>query len=154
MSDATANKEMSQDEYQRFKGMVKNVSKLNVLVYKLTGGLLWNKMYGREICLLTMTGAKSGATRTIPVMYVPYKEGICVVASLGGAPKNPVWYNNLVAHPDIEFQHGSTKKKVTARLASGAELDEVWPICVEYFPQYADYKARTSRDIPVFICLP
>jgi len=157
MSEATASKsskEMTQDEYVRFRGMVKAVSKLNVLVYRLSGGRLWNKMYGREICLVTMKGAKSGKIRTIPLMYVPYKDGICLVASLGGAPQNPVWYKNLIAHPEIEYQYRSTKKKVTAHLASDEEREEVWPICVEHFPQYADYKARTSRKIPVFICLP
>ena len=74
------------------------------------------------------------------------------VASLGGAPKNPVWYYNLVAHPQVEVLVNGETKSLTAREVFGEEKAAVWPTCVEHYPPYADYQARTDREIPVFIC--
>lgn len=148
------NNEMSMGQYRTMQRVAKLFSRLHVPVYRASGGRLWGKFGGREICLVTMIGAKSGKRRTIPLMYVPYKGGIVLVASLGGAPRNPVWYNNLVAHPEVEFQHRSTRCKVRARLADDAEREAVWPLCVQHYPPYADYAARTARKIPVFICEP
>ena len=143
---------MSDKEYRRTKSFIRWFARFNVWVYRLTGGRLMNKFSGCDICLVKMTGAKSGKVRWMPVMYVPWKEGILMVASLGGAPKNPAWYNNLVAHPDIEFQYRSTRKTLRARQVYGEEKAAVWPTCVEYYPPYADYQVRTDREIPVFIC--
>ena len=78
---------------------VKAVTRLHLFLNRLTGGRLFNKFGGDDVCFVTMKGAKSGHTRTIPLMYVPYREGLLLVASQGGAPKNPVWYHNLVKHP-------------------------------------------------------
>lgn len=107
---------------------------------------------GRDICLVTMTGAKSGRKRVIPLMYVPYEDGVLLVASQGGAPVHPLWYQNLVVHPDIEVEVGGRKMKLHARQANAEEKSKVWPICVEHYPPYEDYQGITSRDIPVFIC--
>lgn len=113
---------------------------------------MMNKLMGADICMITMKGARSGKTRTIPLMYIPYKEGLVLVASQGGAPANPTWYYNLVANPDITVEvHGKTLS-LHARVANSEEKQEVWPICVEHYPDYDDYRHRTSRDIPVFIC--
>ncbi|HBD10797.1 MAG TPA: nitroreductase family deazaflavin-dependent oxidoreductase, partial [Porticoccaceae bacterium] len=76
------------------------------------------KLNGYDVCLVTMTGAKTGKQRVIPLMYVPYNEGVIIVASQGGAPRNPVWFNNLVAHPDIEVQYKNKKMKLRARRAN------------------------------------
>ena len=143
---------MSDKEYKRTKSFIRFFARANVWVYKLTGGRLMNKFSGCDICLVKMTGAKSGKVRWMPVMYVPYQEGIIIVASLGGAPRHPTWYYNLVAHPDIEFQFKSTRKRVRARQVFGEEKAAVWPTCVEHYPPYADYQVRTDREIPVFIC--
>ncbi len=96
---------MSQREFNRLRRMIKPLSGLNTFVYRLTGGRLMGTIGGREVCLVTMTGAKSGKQRTVPLMYVPYEDGVIIVASLGGAPKHPVWYYNLVSNPDIEVQY-------------------------------------------------
>ena len=109
---------------------------------------------GLPVCLITMKGAKSGMTRTIPLMYVPYKEGVIIVASQGGAPKSPVWYKNLLANPDIEAQYRSKKMKLRARQVDDAEKAAVWPTCVKHYPPFEDYQARTDRNIPVFVCEP
>ena len=145
---------MSEREHAWIRRMVKPFSQLNTLVYRLSGGRLMGRFAGREICLVTMTGAKSGQQRTIPVMYVPYGDGVIIVASLGGAPRHPVWYYNLVAHPDIEVQHRGRTMKLRARQVGPEEKAALWPTCVEHYPPYEDYQRRTDRDIPVFLCEP
>lgn len=145
---------MTETEFKRIRRVVKPFSALNALVYRLSGGRLMGKFQGREICLVTMTGAKSGKKRVVPLMYVPHEDGVILVASQGGAPKSPVWYGNLLAHPDIEVQHRDRKLKLRARLVDDAEKARVWPVCVEHYPPYDDYQARTDRNIPVFVCGP
>ena len=75
-------------------------------------------MGGDDVCFVTMKGARTGRTLTIPLMYVPYEEGVLLVASQGGAPKNPVWYGNLVKHPEIGVEHRGRKMQLRARLAA------------------------------------
>jgi deazaflavin-dependent oxidoreductase (nitroreductase family) len=87
-------------------------------------------------------------------MYVPHGEGVLLVASLGGAPKHPTWYYNLVENPDVDVQVTDRTLRLRARLATPAEKAKLWPVCVEHYPPYADYQARTDRDIPVFVCEP
>ena len=106
---------MSPGEYAFTKRFIRIFARLNVAVYRLSGGRLWKKAFGRPICLVKMTGAKTGKQRWTPVMHVPWKDGIIIVASLGGAPKHPAWYYNLVAHPDIEVLVNGETKKLTAR---------------------------------------
>lgn len=136
------------------KGVMKFFSNLNVGVYKLTGGRVMNKMDGTPVCLVTMTGAKSGKTRTIPLMYNPSGDNVVLVASMGGAPKHPVWYYNLVAHPDVEIQLGGKKGKYRVHQADDAEKEGLWPALVENFPSFAVYRERTERNIPVMVCSP
>ena len=109
---------------------------------------------GYPICLVTMTGAKSGRQRIVPLMYVPLGETVILVASQGGNPKNPVWYYNLVAHPKIIVEQGGARRELTARLVGAEEKSRLWPICVEHYDPYEKYQKRTARDIPVFVCEP
>ncbi len=134
--------------------LLKAFTRLNVLVYRLSGGRLMNRMAGDEICLVTMTGAKSGQRRTIPLMYVPDGDAVLLVASQGGAPKNPSWFHNLVAHPDIVVEEGGRRRELRARRVSSDEKSRLWPICVSHYAPYQDYQKRTARDIPVFRCEP
>ncbi|MCA9509379.1 MAG: nitroreductase family deazaflavin-dependent oxidoreductase [Myxococcota bacterium] len=150
---------MTEQEYARTKKFVKHFAKLNVLVYRLTGGRLMGTFQGREVCLVKMKGAKSGVEKWIPLMYVPIEEGnpkagAIIVASLGGAPKHPVWYHNLVKHPDVEVQYKSDVVKLRARRVSAEEKARLWPTCVKHYPPFEEYQARTDRDIPVFACEP
>ena len=143
---------MTDQEFKRLRQFIKPFSKLNVLIYKLTGGRLMGKFQGLPVVLIEMTGAKTGKQITIPLMYVPYKEGVIIVGSQGGAPKSPVWVKNLFANPDIVAQYKGKRMNLRARLADDAEKEEVWPICVEHYAEFADYRARTDRNIPVFEC--
>ena len=111
-----------------------------------------NSLEGMPIVLVRMTGAKSGKAKTIPLMYVPSDRGIVLVASQGGAPKNPAWYHNLMKHPAVEITQGGKTRKMTARRVSDEEKELLWPTCVEHYPPYEQYRKRTDRNIPVFLC--
>jgi F420H(2)-dependent quinone reductase len=136
------------------KWILKTMSKTNVFFYRLTGGRFMKSLKGSPICLVTMTGRKSGRTITMPLMYTPHGDDVLIVASLGGAPNHPVWYHNLVANPDVEIQVGGTVRKMRARQATAAEKAERWPALVASYPPFEDYQKRTERDIPVMICSP
>ena len=134
--------------------IVKTITRTHVFLHRLSGGRFLNKLGSDDVCFVTMTGAKSGRTLTIPLMYVPYQQGVLLVASLGGAPKNPVWFGNLVKHPDIEVDHRGTQMRLRAREARPEEKPSLWPICDQHYAPYADYRKRTTREIPIFICEP
>ena len=109
---------------------------------------------GLKVVVLTMRGAKSGKIRKTPVMRVE-KDGVyAAVASLGGAPKNPVWYYNLKADPKVSLQDGETTKEYVAREIEGAEYDEWWQRSVDAYPPYAEYQTKTTRKIPLFLLDP
>jgi deazaflavin-dependent oxidoreductase (nitroreductase family) len=134
--------------------IVKAVTRTHVFLHRLTGGRWFNQLGGDEVCFVTMTGAKSGRTITIPLMYVPYQDGVLLVASQGGMPRNPVWYGNLVKHPDIEVNHRGRRMRLRARQATAEEKPALWPICDQHYAPYAEYRKRTTRDIPIFVCEP
>lgn len=134
--------------------LLKAVTRTHVFLNQLTGGRGFNQIGGDEVCFITMKGAKSGRSLTIPLMYVPYREGVLLVASQGGAPKNPVWYGNLVKNPDIEVKYRGRRMKLRARLANTEEKPTLWPICDEHYAPYAEYRTRTTREIPIFVCEP
>jgi len=134
--------------------ILKLVTRIHVLLHRLTGGRAFNTLGGDEVCFVTMTGAKSGRRITVPLMYVPHGEGVLLVASQGGAPRNPVWYHNLVKHPEITVRHRGKTMKLRARLARPEEKAALWPVCDEHYAPYAQYRRRTDRDIPIFVCEP
>jgi deazaflavin-dependent oxidoreductase (nitroreductase family) len=106
------------------------------------------------VVVVTMLGAKSGKVRKIPVMRVEHEGVYAVVASLGGAPTNPVWYHNLLAHPLVELQDGPAKADYTVREVQGAERDLWWERAVAAYPDYAAYQTKTDRVIPVLVLEP
>lgn len=134
--------------------IMKMFASLNAAVYRMSDGRLMGKFGESPICVVRMRGAKSGKRRDVPLMYVPNGDGVLLVASLGGAPKNPVWYHNLLANPDIEVTVRGTTRKLRARLASADEKAKLWSQCVAAYPPYADYQKKTTRDIPLFVCDP
>ncbi len=103
------------------------------------------------IILLTIRGAKSGQPRIYPLMSVPYEGTYLAVASKGGAPKNPSWYHNLLANPDVTVEAEGETFEATARLLSGEEREKAFAKAIIVFPNYAEYQKKTSREIPVFI---
>ncbi|WP_424893218.1 nitroreductase family deazaflavin-dependent oxidoreductase [Streptomyces sp. XH2] len=119
--------------------------------YEGSGGTEGTTLRGLPVVLLTSRGVKSGKLRKSPVMRVEHEGAYAVVASLGGAPKNPVWYNNLVADPRVELRDGTEVWDMTAREVTGEEKEVWWKRAVQAFPDYADYQEKTDRVIPVFV---
>ena len=149
-----ANEPMTDQEFKRLRQFIKPFSKLNVFVYKLTGGRLMGKFQGLPVVLIEMTGAKSGKQVTIPLMYVPHENGVIIVGSQGGAPKSPVWVKSVQKNPNIVAQYRSEKMQLVARQVSDEEKEALWPICDAAYPDFVDYRARTDRNIPMFDCQP
>lgn len=125
-----------------------------VEVYESSGGTEGTTLRGLPVVVLTTIGAKTGKVRKVPLMKVEHDGKYAAVASQGGAPKHPVWYYNLKAHPDLEVRDGTQVFEMTAREISGEEYDEWWERSVAAFPDYADYKLKTDRTIPLFILEP
>ncbi len=136
------------------KRVIRFFTALNVMVYRLSGGRLMNRMEGAPICLVTMTGRKSGRKKTIALMYTAHGDDVLLVASLGGAPQHPVWYYNLKAQPRIQIQVGRERRSMLAREATPDEKRTLWPVVVANYRSFAAYQQRTARQIPLFICSP
>ena len=120
-------------------------------IYEATNGEQGGDLRGRSVIVLTSVGAKTGKLRKTALMRVEHDGVYAVVASLGGAPKNPAWYHNLKANPHVELQDGATRRDYAAREVTGDEKATWWERAVETFPDYATYQARTDRQIPVFV---
>jgi deazaflavin-dependent oxidoreductase (nitroreductase family) len=120
-------------------------------LYEATNGQEAGDLRGRPVIVLTSVGAKTGKLRKIPLMRVEHDGLYAVVASLGGAPKHPVWYYNLKKNPHVELQDGATKRDYLAREVLGDEKALWWERAVETWPDYANYQKKTDRQIPVFV---
>jgi deazaflavin-dependent oxidoreductase (nitroreductase family) len=116
-----------------------------------SGGTDGTELQGKPVILLTTVGAKSGKLRKTPLMRVEHNGQYAVVASLGGAPKNPVWYNNIKANPRVELQDGTETHDYEAREVSGDQKAAWWDRAVQAWPDYAKYQTKTDRQIPVFV---
>jgi deazaflavin-dependent oxidoreductase (nitroreductase family) len=123
-------------------------------LYEATNGEQGGDLRGKPIIVLTSVGAQTGKLRKTALMRVEHDGVYAVVASLGGAPRNPVWYHNLKRTPHVELQDGPTKRDYAAREVSGDERAEWWSRAVEAWPDYARYQTRTDRQIPVFVLEP
>lgn len=119
-----------------------------------SGGTEGTTMRGRPVIVLTTVGNKTGKLRKTALMRVEHEGRYAVVASLGGAPKHPVWYHNIVAQPHVELQDGAMKQDMRAREITGDEKAEWWARAVETWPAYDEYQTKTDRVIPVFLLEP
>jgi F420H(2)-dependent quinone reductase len=125
--------------------------------YERSGGQSASKLMNTDwaIILLFTKGAKTGLLRKTPLMRVEHEGEYALVASLGGAPKHPVWYFNLRAHPDdVSMQDGPEPFAVSVKELSGDERQLWWDRAVAAYPPYAEYQERTERVIPVFRASP
>ena len=123
-------------------------------LYVATDGAEGGDLHGRPVIVLTSVGAKTGKLRKTALMRVEHDGVYAVVASLGGAPKHPVWYHNLKANPLVELQDGSVRREYLAREVMGDEKAVWWERAVETWPDYATYQTKTDRQIPVFVLEP
>src|SRR6476619_6754107 len=121
----------------------------NAEVIMESGGTKGTELNGRRVILLTTIGAKTGKIRKTPLMRVEHDGRYAIVASLGGAPKHPVWYYNVTANPRVELQDGTVSGDYEAREVFGDEKAQWWERAVAAYPDYADYQTKTDRQIPV-----
>jgi deazaflavin-dependent oxidoreductase (nitroreductase family) len=118
--------------------------------FRANDGKVGGPFEGGNIVLMTTRGAKSGAERVNPVAYYPDGDRIVVVASMGGAPKNPAWYHNLKAHPEITVEVGTDKYTAVAEEITGPERDDLYAKIVAVMPNFGEYQEKTTRVIPIF----
>ncbi len=144
---------------QKWVPLVKKVmrayTRFNVWIYKKTNGkFMRNFPGGYPICIVTMQGRKTGAMREVALIHLPMGDKKLLVASQGGMEKNPVWYYNIKANPQIKIMKDGNSADYTARESSPEEKESLWPHLLSLYPDFDEYQARTDRDIPVFICEP
>lgn len=135
--------------------VIRVMSAVNAWMYRLSGGRIGGRwMYGAPILLLVTTGRRSGEKRTAPLLYLADDEKIILVGSQGGMARDPQWVKNIDADGDVEIEIGATKRAMRARRGTKEEKAHYWPALCRMYPDYADYQARTLRDIPVLILDP
>lgn len=124
--------------------------------YEASGGAKANTLRetGIPIIVMTTIGHKSGLVRKVPLMRVEHEGAYALIASKGGAPAHPGWYHNLIANATVKVQDGPSPFEAQARLVTGDERAEWFERGVAAFPPYAEYQAKTDREIPVFIAGP
>lgn len=135
-------------------GTLRAIGKLNVPVYRATGGRLFGRVGRAPVLLLTTTGRKSGQPRTAPVLYLRDGERLIVIGSNAGNERPPAWALNLVANPDAEVEVGRERRPVHARVAEGEERAELWRRVNDQYAGFDDYATRTDREIRVFVLEP
>ena len=128
-----------------------------VELYETSGGTqgLTFRNTGLPVIIVTNRGWKAGAIRKTPLMRVVDGKSYILVASLGGAPKHPLWYHNLKADPRIEIRDKTAVYKMQVReVIDSVEKERLWKIAVEAYPPYQDYQDKTKRAFPVFVAQP
>ncbi len=135
--------------------IIRVMSLVNAWIYRLSGGSVGGRwLHGAPVLLLTTIGRKSGEKRTAPLLYLEDGQRVIVVGSQGGMAKDPLWVRNIDANPDVEIEIGPNRRAMRARRGSPEEKARYWPDLCRMYPDYADYQARTVREIPVVILEP
>jgi len=133
---------------------LRRIGKLNVPVYRATGGRIGGRVGRAPVLLLTTTGRKSGQPRTAPVVYLADGDRLVVIGSNAGNARAPAWSFNLKANPEAEVEVGRKRQRVRARVAEGEERADLWRKHNEQYAGFDDYEARTDREIAVFVLDP
>jgi deazaflavin-dependent oxidoreductase (nitroreductase family) len=126
----------------------------HVAAYRETNGATGGTWNGTTAILVTSTGRKSGEKRTIAIIGKQVGENFVIIASKGGAPAHPVWYLNMLADPNVEFQFMADKWEGIARTAESPEREVLWEAACTQWPAFNDYQTRTERKIPVVVLEP
>ncbi|HEY6762869.1 MAG TPA: nitroreductase family deazaflavin-dependent oxidoreductase [Baekduia sp.] len=127
------------------------VAGFNTWAYRATRGRVGGSFDRAPVLLLHHVGRKSGEERVAPLLYLPDGDDLVVVASYGGAPRNPAWLHNLRARPDTVVEVGRERRAVCAREATPRERERLWPALLDLYPAYGDYQERAEREIPVVV---
>ncbi|MQA75187.1 MAG: nitroreductase family deazaflavin-dependent oxidoreductase [Solirubrobacterales bacterium] len=130
---------------------------VHTVLYRASGGRIGHRVpgLGAPMLLLDHVGARTGARRTAPLLYIPDGEDLVIVASKGGFPQHPSWFHNLRANPETTVQVGTERRPVRARLATPEERPRLWERATELYGPYDDYQERSGgREIPLVILEP
>ena len=122
--------------------------------FRAHDGKVGGAFEGAPMLLLHTIGARTGADRVNPLVHGRDGDNLVIFATKGGAPTNPDWFHNLVAHPDVTVEVGTENVPVRARVAEGDERDRLWSLQKELMPGFAEYEAKTTRQIPVVVLEP
>jgi deazaflavin-dependent oxidoreductase (nitroreductase family) len=131
-----------------------DLSRDQVDLYERSGGTEGTDNLGKPVIVLTSVGARSGKLRKAALMRVEHDGEYAVVASMGGEPKHPVWYYNLIANPHVELQDGPVKKDYQATEVHGEEYEAWFERAAAVWPDYVKYQERTTRTMPIFVLTP
>lgn len=119
--------------------------------FRANDGVVGGVFAGRPMMLLTTTGAKSGRTRTHPLVYTTDGDKMVIIASKGGADTNPDWYYNLKSNPVVTVEVGAEKYQAQATITEGAERKRLFDAQAALMPAFAEYEQKTAREIPVVV---
>lgn len=142
------------DDSNATKGAVTDYASFNVPVieeFRANAGKVTGTFEGVELALITSIGAKSGQPRVSPLVYVTDAGRLVIAATAAGSPKNPAWYFNLIAHPDVTVEVGTDTYRARAVEAQGAERDRLFAKVVNTYPRLGTYESETDRTVPVFV---
>jgi deazaflavin-dependent oxidoreductase (nitroreductase family) len=109
------------------------------------------QLEGFPLLLLTTTGARSGQPHLTPLIPVWDGGHLIVIASAAGAPRNPAWFHNLIAHPEVAVETGDGAFRAVAVVADDTERERLWGLVTDAYPEVKDYQSKTSRRIPVVV---
>ncbi len=127
---------------------------VHVGLYRLTGGRIGARFLGADVLILTTVGRRTGKRRSVPLMYLHDGNRYVVVASNGGSPTHPGWFHNATASGEATIELGARHLRARARQATEAERATLWPRMVAIYQGYAEYQAKTHREIPLVILDP
>ena len=133
------------------------VARIQVWLYRYSGGRLLGTFNGGPVALFTMTGRRSGRQRTLPLVYARNGEQVIIAASQGGMSTHPIWYHNMMANPEVEVQEGAVRHTMRVHQANASEEDALWPFLDRVYPDFAEYRQRADmigRHIPLLVLEP
>ena len=136
------------------KIFLKVVLSIYVFLYRLTSGAIGGQMAGLPVLLLTTTGRKTGQPRTTPLGYFKQDGNFVLIASNGGADRNPAWFYNLKSNPQVTLQIGNKQLAAKAEPVDSEQRTQLWTELVKMAPAYEQYTKRTKREIPLIIVQP
>jgi deazaflavin-dependent oxidoreductase (nitroreductase family) len=136
------------------EGGVRASGKLQARLYRWSAGRLGGKFSGKPVLLLTTTGRRSGRRRSTVVLYIADSDKIVVIGSNAGNERPPAWALNLLANPDAEVQVRGDRQQMRARVAEGDERAQLWSRMNDHYTGFDNYRARTDRDIKIFVLAP
>jgi deazaflavin-dependent oxidoreductase (nitroreductase family) len=126
----------------------------NIREFRANGGKVGGPFEGKTLLLLHATGAKTGEEHVTPVAYIRDGRRYVIIASKAGAPTNPAWYYNLLAHPQVTIEVGTDTLRAQVSVAPEPERTRLYARMTEYMPGFAEYQKKTTRVIPVILLEP